>query len=385
MPKCAIFWKSVIPDVRKTRSLTAIGPRHSSGYLLAMIVSIFLPNWVGDLVMATPTLRALRQHFGRSARMIGVVRPHLTDLLAGTSFFDDLIYLDPRSRRFDRGRIAVVSQLRRHACDMAVLLTNSLHTAMLAWLAGAKERVGYARDGRSMLLTKPVQPKRLNGRIAPRPMVDSYLELATAVGCAPQSSQLELAVTPAEQSLADQTWRSLGLRSNRHVIALNCGGAYGPAKLWPVEHCGTLARTIAEQLDHDVLVLCGPSEREQAKAIVGAAHCARVFSLAYQPLSLSLTKACLTRCRLLVTTDSGPRHIAAALGLPVVTMMGPTLPVWIDNPTVVGRFLQSEVDCLGCGKRACPLKHHRCMTELSPERVFTAVNELLEQTLERAA
>jgi heptosyltransferase-2 len=169
------------------------------------------------------------------------------------------------------------------------------------------------------------------------------------------------------------------------VIAVNFGGAYGPAKLWPVEHCGALACMIAEQSGHDVLVLCGPNERDAAKAIVAAANCARVFSLAHQPISLALSKACLSRCRLLVSTDSGPRHIAAALGLPVVTLMGPTLPVWIENPTVRGIFVQNQIECLGCGQRACPLKHHRCMRDIGPERVFAAVNELLEQTFERAA
>ena len=172
-------------------------------------------------------------------------------------------------------------------------------------------------------------------------------------------------------------------------MALNSTGAYGAAKLWPAEHCATLARQIVEQLDHDVLVLCGPGERDAARGIAvrGGAHAcgSRVFSLAAQAVSLGLTKGCLARCRLMVSTDSGPRHIAAALGRPVVTLLGPTLPAWIENSSIRGPMLRTALDCLGCGKRTCPLVHHRCMRDLTPERVLSEVASLVQTTTIKAA
>lgn len=114
------------------------------------------------------------------------------------------------------------------------------------------------------------------------------------------------------------------------------------------------------------------------REIVGHAASPRVFSLADQPLGLAATKACLRRSRLLISTDSGPRHVAAAFDRPVVTLLGPTLPVWIENPTVRGEFVRVPLDCLGCAKRTCPLGHHRCMKELSPEMVFDAVVGVME-------
>jgi heptosyltransferase-2 len=134
---------------------------------------------------------------------------------------------------------------------------------------------------------------------------------------------------------------------------------------------------MAVELDHDVLVVCGPGEAALARQIVDLAASPRVFSLADQPLGLAATKASLKRSRLTVSTDSGPRHVAAAFGRPVITLLGPTLPVWIDNPTVRGEMVRLPLDCLGCGKRVCPLGHHRCMRDLSPDLVFEAVERVL--------
>ena len=350
-----------------------------------MNLALFLPNWVGDVVMATPTLRALRRHFGRPARIVGILRPALAELLAGTDWLDETWCFDPHGKHFQWGRMALVARMRRERFDMAVLLTHSLHTALLAWLGGAKERIGYVRHGRGPLLTGKLYPQRDGRRIRPASMVDAYLGLARAIGCPPESPRLELVATESEQAQAERVWRALDLRTDGRVIALNSTGAYGAAKVWPAEHCGTLAREIVRQLDHDVLVLCGPAERQAARDVVGYASSSRVVSLADQPVSLSLTKALLARSRLLVSTDSGPRHMAAALDRPVVTLLGPTSPVWIENPTVRGSTVRAEIDCLGCGRRTCPLGHHHCMRNLAPDRVLAAVAQQLDQHAAKAA
>ncbi len=335
--------------------------------------------------MATPTLRAVRRHFGPSARVVGILRPQLAELLGGSHWLDEQFPFDPQSGRKKYGGLALIGRMRRQRFDIALLLTNSLHTAVLAWLGGARQRVGYARDGRSLLLTKPLRTARVGRQFLPVPMAESYLALARAVGCPEESPQLELNVTAAESEQAERVWRDLGLRTDGRVVALNSSGAYGTAKLWPIEHCATLARQTVAQLDHDVLVLCGPGERDAARQIVARANSSRVFSLAAQAVSLGLTKGCLAWCRLMVSTDSGPRHIAAALGKPVVTLLGPTLPAWIENPSVRGPMLRSELECLGCGKRTCPLGHCRCMRDLTPERVLGEVAALLRTTTVKAA
>jgi heptosyltransferase II len=376
-----------------------------------MTICVFLPNWVGDLVMATPVLRAMRRCYGAEHRLVGILRPHLAELLAGTNFLDEMWLFDPKKQHQSQkdkdvhshksphpnplpkgegtvvtssemkhhalGRMELLRRMRQERFDMVVLLTNSFHTAILAWLSGAKRRIGYARDGRGLFLTDKLYPLRARGRIVPAPMVDSYLALAFAAGCGNGSPRLELATTASEEQMAAEVWQNLGLRTDGRVIALNSSGAFGAAKLWPAEHFARLAQRVVDELDHDVLILCGPQEREMARDIAKRAERRRVFSLADQPVSLALTKDCLRRTCLTVSTDSGPRHIAAAWGKPVITLLGPTMPVWIENPTVRGVNLQLKLDCIGCGRRVCPLGHHRCMVDLKADQVFEEVVRLL--------
>ena len=126
--------------------------------------------------------------------------------------------------------------------------------------------------------------------------------------------------------------------------------------------------------------MCGPKEREIANEVVQSADRSRVFSMADQPLGIGTAKACIARTRLMVSTDSGPRHVAAAFGKPVITMFGPMLPIWSENPTVQAVNLMLPLNCIGCQNRVCPLGHHRCMRDLSVDMVFAEVAKLAEES-----
>ncbi len=343
-------------------------------------IGIFLPNWLGDVVMATPTLRAIRRRFGAATHVVGVMRPYLNELLAAPDALDEQWYFDPHQKSHETGHRAILGKIKAAKFDMMILMPNSPQSALLAWLGNATERIGYARNYRGPMLTGKVYRPRIDGRRIDLPMVDYYLRLAETVGCSDESRRLELAVTEADEQAADRVWANLGIRTDGRVIALNSSGAYGAAKLWPSEHFAELARHVTDHLDHDVLVICGPSEREIAQDIVQRADRDRVFSLSRERLGLTTSKGCLARCRMAVSTDSGPRHVAAALGKPVLTLLGPTSPIWIDNPTIEGAYLQSNVDCLGCAKRTCPFGHHRCMQELLPAAVFERLAATIEST-----
>jgi lipopolysaccharide heptosyltransferase II len=309
---------------------------------------------------------------------VGIMRPYLGDLLAGTEWLDEQWFFEPGARESDYRHLPVIRRMRDARFDMALMLPNSLRPAIMSWLAGIPQRIGYVRYGRGPLLTGKVYPAILNGQKMPSPMVDYYLRLAEVAGCSPQSQRLELACTEAEERRGETIWRDLGLRTDGRVIVLNSSGAYGAAKLWPSRHFGELARRLVDDTDHDVLILCGPQERNVASDIARHADRPRVFSLADQPLGLATSKACIRRSRLMVSTDSGPRHIGAAFDKPVVTLLGPTMPVWIENPTVRAVNLQLDLDCIGCRKRTCPLGHHKCMRDLSVETVFGEVARLIE-------
>lgn len=351
-----------------------------------MKIGIFLPNWIGDAVMATPALRAVRDAHPE-AEIVGLARPYVAEVLRGADLLDRTQLYDPKATGGELSERAFVRRLRQERFDTILLLTNSFRTAWLAYRSGAKRRIGFARDWRGWMLTERLEPKP---RSEPHPVVDEYNRLAHAVSArTPDTSNehtLELAVTDEDVRQFETFWenRDWRLRAGGFV-ALNSGGAFGAAKDWPREHFAAIARRIVDELDLSVLVLCGPAEKQNAREIARLADRPRVLSLADGPIGLGVTKAAIREARLLVTTDSGPRHFGTALGTPVVTLFGPTHIAWSETFSERAVHVQLDVDCGPCQQRVCPLEHHRCMKELTPARVFQSVVELLQRERKGAA
>ncbi len=263
----------------------------------------------------------------------------------------------------------MVTRLRRERFDLAVLLPNSFRSALVARLAGIPRRLGYQRHGRAVLLTDVLHHATdEQGRRIPSPIVETYLKLARHLGC-PVGSH------------AASSWPRRRPTRPRPI-------ARGPSSAWPGQSqssastraepsarprtglSGTspsLARRLVAESAVRVLVLCGPGERENARAIVATAADERVVSLADQELGIGLTKACIRRASLLVTTDSGPRHFAAAFGTPVVSLFGPTHIAWTRTQHPLAWHLKHPVPCGPCQRPVCPEGHHRCMSDLAPD------------------
>ena len=338
-------------------------------------IAIFLPNWVGDVVMATPAIRAVRDRYP-SAELVAVCKPYVADVVAGAPWFSRVIPFDKRGPR-DQRLWAVARKLRGSQTEAALLFPNSFRAALAARLGGCREVVGFARYGRRFLLTKALHATTdSRGRFVPSPVIDDYNRLAVALGAANPGHRMELFTTVADEAAADRVWERLGLSNYPRVVGLNPGAAFGAAKHWPAEHFAALARRLTQQVGCAVLVFCGPGERDVARRIAADSRSPHVYSLADSALSLGLTKAAVRRLDLLVTTDSGPRHFAAAFARPVVTLFGPTFIDWTETYYDKAANLQKPVPCGPCQLRACPLDH-RCMRDLSPDGVFTAAARLL--------
>jgi heptosyltransferase-2 len=342
-----------------------------------MKIAVFLPNWVGDAVMATPALRALRRHYA-AAEIVAVMRPYVAEVLDGLDLVDRTLLHNPRARHAAYRGWRFAHRLRREQFDLAVLFPNSIRSGWLAWVSGAKRRIGFDRDGRGWLLTDAIPPKP---KCEPHPVIDEYLRLAEAAGCTELSRQTELAVTPRDERRWAAFWKRQDRRlAGQDLICLNPGGAFGSAKHWPVEYFGALAGRLAADHGKTVLVLCGPAEVPDAQQIVRAAGHRSVVSLADVPLSLGLTKAAIKHSELLITTDSGPRHFAPPFGIPVLTLFGPTHIAWSETYYDKALHLQLALDCGPCQQRRCPLEHQRCMRDLSVDQVYAAAIALLERT-----
>lgn len=339
-------------------------------------ILVVLPNWVGDVVMATPALRALRNHFA-PAHIVLLVQDYLADLLTGTDWADELIFWPGGKSRSLRnhGFLRLAGRLRRQHFDLAVLLANSFRAAMLTFLAGARRRVGYDREGRGLLLTDRLTPKRVNGQFAPVPMVRYYNDLVKHLGAQKLHDKPQLPVSTDHHCSIERWLERHGVTSSQPLVVINPGASFGSSKCWLPERFAQLADRLAETFAARVIVNCGPDEQDIGRAITKSIRHDGVV-LADEPLSLGQLMSLVRRCDLLITNDTGPRHFAVAYGVPVVTIFGPTDPRWSETGYQLERKLIVPVDCGPCMKPTCPLDH-KCMTQINVEMVLQAAGELL--------
>lgn len=351
-----------------------------------MHIAVIMPRWVGDAVMATPALRALRGHFPE-ARITGVMRPVIADLLAGTTWLDDAIFYDRHRRDPDTSFAAAVRGMRAARPDVAVILPNSLSSATLAWRGGGRRRVGAAGHWRRWLLTDAVPPHRDDrGRVTIVPPPQAFMDVVAALGVPPGPLDVALAATPAELAAADAALATLFPGRPAHgqaspLVILNDNSASGTARAWGAEKLAGLARWLAERVPAArVLVHCGPADHEQARVVVAsAAHPAVAGLHTIADLPIGLSKGVFARASLAVSSDSGPRHIAAAFRVPTVALVGPTDARLGRSDPERCVEIRRDLACSPCGRTECPLGHHDCLRLVTVEEVGRAALALLER------
>jgi len=361
-------------------------------------------NWLGDAVMTTPALHRLRECFPDAD--IALLTPEkLSDLYRGHPAIDEILPILP-----DDGLPAVARKLREKHFDTALILPNSPRSALEAWLAGIPHRVGYDRPWRNFFLTRAIgsrpeavkmrklsvaeikrrtgfQPvsnvnheKTETGRMPVQHQIHDYLHLVAALGASPEPLPPQLAVAPAE---IEAVKLKFGLPEIvQPLFGLAPGAEYGPAKRWPVEKFIAAAQEIRKRTSCAWLLL---------GTIGDAALTGRIAAALAEPpnavqnlagkTSLRELMALLKSCRALLTNDTGPMHVAAALGVPVVVPFGSTSPE-LTGPGLPGdarhRLLKSDAPCSPCFRRECPIDF-RCMNRISVAQVVQAVVEAFER------
>jgi heptosyltransferase-2 len=330
------------------------------------------PTWIGDAVMATPALRALRAAQPQ-AEIALEGRPAVGELLRGLASFDRFL-ADPG--RGLRALLARARALRAARFDWAVLLPDSPRAALGPFLARVPRRVGYAREPlRRALLTEALAPPREGGRAQTLPMSERYLRITRHLGCPDRGDRLELAADPAADAAVARELSRRGVGAQERLLVVAPGAAFGPAKRWPPGHFAAAAELVARRLGLLPVLAPGPGEAGLARAIAGAMQVPALALVDPTPDPPRL-KSLVARAALVLTNDSGPRHLAVALDRPVVVVMGPSDPRTTAQHLERQRVLREAVACSPCGRRRCPLDH-RCMTRLRPERVLAAATELL--------
>ena len=340
-----------------------------------MKILVRAPNWVGDAVMSIPALRAIRSRWP-NAEIVILARPWVADLYRGQGYADRiLIYDNKHEHKGFWGRERLARALRREKFDVAVLFPNAFDAAWIALRARIPERIGYARHGRSWLLTRAI-PVPSKGE-APDHEVYDHLELLRRAGWLerlPRIDEITIDVPAEDRRKAEERLFAAGVRRNAVRIAFASGAAFGSAKCWEPERYAELADRLIAAFDADVILFGAPQESEMA-ARIAAAMRNRICNLV-GATQIGELPALLSTCRLFIGNDSGAMHVAGAVGIPVIGIFGPTDPEGTRAMTPQFTLIREPVHCSPCFLRKCPIDH-RCMTRISVERVFEAARLLL--------
>ncbi len=215
-------------------------------------IAVFLPNWIGDAVMAIPTIRALRSYYGPAAHIVGIMKPTIADVFDATPWLNEVWLYSPGEGKWIHRSPALLGRFLRDPFDVSVHLTNDFLSVLLSRLGGTSSCAGYRRRLRGCMLSTGLDAARAGRRFVPVSALDYYLQIAYALGCPTQSPATELGSNERDEAAADRAWQNFGLTPDDPVVIVNSSGAFGSAKSWPEDSCASLAVRIAERVDHAV-------------------------------------------------------------------------------------------------------------------------------------
>jgi lipopolysaccharide heptosyltransferase II len=341
-------------------------------------------NWIGDVVMISPSLKALRERYP-SARIEVLARPHVADCFRNHPWVDDVILHDPRgAHRGLTGLRRLTRELRSRRFDMAVLFQKAFGAALMAWLARVPRRVGFDTDGRGPLLTHPVHQTDEMARLH---HVEYFLQVARAAGCDANGlpRRVYFPLDDDSRAFAAEYLEGAGASRFPMLAAFATGASKGP-RAWHAERFAELARELARQRGAGILVVGGTADRDQADVVLSAAGDAGIDAVG--ATSVRRMAALIERCRVFVGNDSGPMHVAAALDVPVLAIFGPGSPAKTAPYMPADRFVavSNGFHCSPCRQdffRECePAASLKpmCLETIGTRQAAAALNVLLERS-----
>ena len=335
-------------------------------------------NWVGDAVMTIPALREIRRLFP-AAHITLATRSWAKGLFAGAEFVDALQVHDGSGLR---SVVQQVREWRKGNFDLAVLFPNSLETALVASLARVPMRIGYATEGRQPLLTHPLEVPEWRSS---RHEVFYYFQIVAELEWRLKHEQTFLNTQPdgsldissGRKAAARDFLLAHGVRSitdGRSLVALCPGSINSRAKRWPAERYAEVADRLIEEAQTEIILIGSPAETEVSQEVSAKMRNQPVILTGRTDLAELV--AILSQVALLITNDTGPAHIASALGRPTLVIFGPTNPLTTRPFSPYGQIMREPPDCAPCMLRDCPIDH-RCMTAITPDDVFQHAHQIL--------
>ncbi len=337
-------------------------------------IIVRMPNWLGDLVMATPILVDLREAFP-DAEITAMCQENVASLLENDPSVDELF-------RFKLGkgflrRISernIVAKLKSGNYDLGILLTNSFSSAWRFWQGNVKNTLGYRTDGRSLLMSHPLP---FSEKRKEQHLVITYKELLAPLGIPVSDTAPRLIVMGEEVKGAWEFLKRFDIRSDARVIGINPGAAYGSAKSWLPERFQEVAKKLIGADPSYVVLFFGDSSHKELIGNICAGLPKRVINLAGKTTLRELL-ALIKICGVFLTNDSGPMHISDSLDVPLVALFGSTSPVATGPYRQSQNIVQKKVPCSPCFKRVCPIDFS-CMKKIGVEEVTKALLKQLEE------
>ncbi len=334
-------------------------------------IIVRMPNWIGDLVMATPILSDLRKAYPK-ARITAMCRSPIAELLREDPEIDELFCFSKTSgfgRRAERRN--VIEKLRKGEYDLGILLTHSFSSAWWFWLGKVKVRLGYECNGRKLLLTDSLP---FPDNIQNQHLVVTYKMLLEPLGIPVSDTPPRLYLTPKEIHDAQTLLRQQGIPDGAMVVGINPGATYGSAKCWLPERF----REVTERLlrdDNVYVVYFGDQNTVHLVKEICAGLPSRVINLAGLTTLRELSSI-ISNCDVILTNDSGPMHIADAIGTPMVALFGSTSEI-VTGPYRSGTIIHKHVECSPCYQRSCHIDF-RCMKRIEADEVYNAIIKYLK-------
>jgi heptosyltransferase-2 len=336
------------------------------------------PNWVGDAVMSLGGLREVRRIAG-GARLAVAARPWVAGIYEEAQVADEIVVLERRSWR---DALAAAATLRAGRFDVAVLFQNAFEAALVARLGRVRRVVGYPTDGRCMLLTDvvPLSPEHRSEHQSRYYMrIAAGLERALTGASRVDEGQPDcgLAPRPGTRARGAEVLAECGIAPGTPFVVLNPGATNSRAKQWLPERFAAVGDALAANPGTRVAIIGSTGERDTALRVASLMRDpSRAVVLAGRTTIVELIGV-LSHARALVSNDTGPAHLGAALGVPTVTIFGPT-EQWATEPLGRAAAVSHPVECAPCMLRDCPIDH-RCMTNVHVETVVEALSRISEQ------
>jgi heptosyltransferase-2 len=329
-------------------------------------------NWIGDAIMTTPAVRAIRKNFPH-AHITLLAKPWVAPVFQYSPHVDHIMHYEANSYHSGfKGKIQLMKDIRAHQFDTAILLQNAIEAAILTFGAGIERRIGFNTDARGILLTHAVP---ISKAIKSIHQTQYYVKMLELAGIPNAGLDLELFIGKQDRISAYRFLQKINSSPEIKWIGLNPSATYGTAKQWFPQRFSQLADRLAREYHAGVLIFGGPKDRQLGEHVCEMMQTPAV-NLAGQT-TLGMAMALIQQCHAFITNDSGLMHIACALQTPLVAIFGSTNPITTGPIGKNSHIVQGETSCRPCLLTDCPKKHHICMDAVKVDMVYQKVEELL--------